>query len=257
MLTSAQLATLFGSSTNTVTLTAPERFTYYKTSLSSAEKEKARLAKDPAILRDMARLDRVLAKAKKPEDLFKDTEATRIVLQALGLADNAQNVGMAKRVLLSDLKDKRSLANTLSDTRWKTAAEKLDMANTGLSTLRLPSTRKAILDGLVEYKRLTAIEAKSQAVSDALYLKNMSTDTKTGVYDVLGNKVLRRIASTIAGLPKELALQEVEAQARTLNRSFKVEDLTDPAKKEKLIQRYLTIAQDTSTIQAPSFGFNL
>ncbi|WP_203071271.1 DUF1217 domain-containing protein [Falsiroseomonas ponticola] len=255
MLTGAQLSTLFGSDNQTVTLTAPERFTFYKTSLSSAEKETARLRKDPAILRDMARLDRVLARARKPDDLFRDTEAVRVLMQGLGLADNAQNVGMAKRVLMSDLSDKKSLALNLSDKRWKTAAEKLDMFKTGLSTLRLAATRQTILDGLVDYKRLTAIEEKSQAVSDALYLKTMSTTTRTGVYDVLGNKVLRRIASTIAGLPKELALQEVEAQARTLQRGFKVEDLADPAKKEKLIQRYLTIAEDKSSIPAPNFGF--
>ncbi|WP_439549724.1 DUF1217 domain-containing protein [Falsiroseomonas sp.] len=257
MLSGSQLSTLFGTTTQTVTLSAPERFTFYKTSLSSAEKETARLKKDPAIMRDMARLDRVLAKAKTPADLFKDTEATRVILQGLGLADNAQNVGLARRVLMSDPSDKKSLAATMPDKRWKAAAEKLGFASTGLSTLRLPSTRQSILDGLVDYKRLTAIEEKSQAVSDALYLRTMSTTTKTGVYDVLGNKVLRRIASTIAGLPKELALQEIEAQARTLQRGFKLDDLTDPAKKEKLIQRYLTIAEDKSSVQAPNFGFNI
>jgi hypothetical protein len=257
MLTGAQINSLFGTEAKTLTLNAPERFTFYKTSLSGEEKEKARLARDPGIQRDMARLDRVLAKSKKPEDLFKDTEATRIVLQALGLADNAQNVGLARRVLMSDPADKKSLAATMPDKRWKAAAERLAMADTGLSTLRLPATRKAILDGLVEYKRMTAIEEKSQAVSDALYLRNLSTTAKTSVYDVLGNKVLRRIASTIAGLPKELALQEVDAQARTLQRGFKVEDLSDPKKREKLIQRYLTIAEDKSSIQAPSFGFDI
>lgn len=257
MLTGSQLSTLFGSTTQTVTLSAPERLTFYKTSLTSAEKETARLKKDPGIVRDMARLDRVLAKAKTPADIFKDTEATRIILQGLGLADNAQNVGLAKRVLMSNPDDKKSLAATMPDARWKAATITLGFASTGLSTLRLAATRQSILDGLVTYKRLSAIEEKSQAVSDALYLKNMSTTTKTGVYDVLGNKVLRRIASTIAGLPKELALQEVEAQARTLQRGFKVADLTDPKKRELMIQRYLTIAEDTSSVQAPNFGFNI
>lgn len=257
MLTGAQFSLLFGSTQQTVTLTAPERMAYYKTSLDRADRETAQLRKDPTLLRDMARLDRVLAKAKTPADIFKDTEATRVLLQGLGLADNARNVGMAKRILLSDPADKKSLAATMPDARWKTAAEKLAFATTGLATLRGADLRKTIMDGLVDYKRLTGIEAKSQAVSDALYLRNMGTDKPPGVYDVLGNKVLRRIASTIAGLPKELALQEIEAQARTLNRGFKVEDLADPKKREKLIQRYLTIAEDTSTVQAPNFGFSI
>ena len=257
MLTGAQFATLFGETQQTVTLSAPERMAYYKTSVDRADRETAQLRKDPSLLRDMARLDRALARARTPADLFKDPEATRVLLQGLGLADNARNVGMAKRVLLSDPADKKSLAATMPDARWKAAAERLGFASTGLSTLRLEGTRKAILDGLVDYRRLTAIESKSQAVSDALYLRNMSTEKAPGVYDVLGNKVLRRIAATIAGLPKELALQEVEAQARSLNRGFKVEDLADPKKRDKLIQRYLTIAEDKSTVTAPNFGFSI
>lgn len=257
MLTGAQLNLLFGSTAQTVTLNAPERMAYYKTSLDRADRETAQLRKDPALLRDMARLDRVLARAKTPADIFKDTEATRVLLQGLGLADNARNVGLAKRVLLSDPADKKSLAATMPDARWKTAAEKLGFATTGLSTLRGAAMRQTILDGLVDYKRLTAIEEKSQAVSDALYLRAMSTEKAPGVYDVLGNKVLRRIASTIAGLPKELALQEIEAQARSLNRGFKVEDLADPKKREKLIQRYLTIAEDKSSVPAANFGFSV
>lgn len=257
MLTGAQFSMLFGSTTETVTLTAPERMAYYKTSVDRADRESAQLRKDPALLRDMARLDRALARAKTPADLFKDPEATRVMLQGLGLADNARNVGLAKRVLMSDPDDKKSLAATMPDARWKAAAQKLGFASTGLSTLRLDSTRKAIMDGLVDYKRLTAIETKSQAVSDALYLRNMAMDKPPGIYDVLGNKVLRRIASTIAGLPKELALQEIEAQARSVNRGFKIDDLADPKKREKLIQRYLTIAQDTSTVTAPNFGFTV
>ncbi|MFC7610836.1 DUF1217 domain-containing protein [Teichococcus aestuarii] len=66
---------------------------------------------------------------------------------------------------------------------------------------------------------------------------------------MLGDKVMRRVATTVAGLPSELALQSVEAQARSLSARFDTEQLADPKKREKLIQRYL--------VTASSNGFSL
>lgn len=257
-LSGSQLLMLLGGGTAAATTLSPiERIGLFKTSVANTDRETARLQADPAVKRDLARLDRVIANAKTPADLFKDPEAVRVLLEGLGLADQAANIGLAKAALLSDPSDKTSLAANLSDTRWKTAAEQLGFAGTGLETLRSTATRETIAKGVVDYKRLTAIGEKSQAVSDALYLRNMPEDTAPSVYDVLGNKVLRRIASTLAGLPDELALQSVESQARTLERSIKVSDFADPRKREVLINRYLVTAADKVTVNDPLAGLGI
>jgi hypothetical protein len=252
LLSGAQIASLFGGSTGSQPLSATDRMTLYRNSVANADRESARLARDPALLRDLARLDKAVAKAKTPEELFKDPEAVRVLLQGLGLADQAQNVGLAKHALTSDPASSTSLAARLPDSRWKEAAKQLDFAGSGLATLRGDAMRKVIADGLVEYKRLSKIGEQSRAVADALYIRKMEAGKTPGVYDVLGNKVLRRVAQTIAGLPDQLALQSIEQQARTLGRGIKLEDFASEKKREALIQRYLLTAEDSQASSLPT-----
>ncbi len=241
----SHLLALFGGSSAAASGLGPSgRIALYRSSLDNAGKETARIAREPAVVRDLARLDRAVAKAKTPEDLFKDPEAVRVLLQGLGLADQAQNIGLAKAALTSNPADPKSLAARLPDSRWKAAAEQLGFHDKGLATLRSAAIRETIGNGVVEYRRLTAIGAQSQAVADALYLKRMPEGDAPGVYEVLGNKVLRRVAQRLAGLPDQLALQSVEAQARSLQGRIKLEDFGDPARRERMIQRYLTLAQE-------------
>jgi hypothetical protein len=243
-----------GDPSSAVTLGASGRQALYKTSLSQQDKDEARIRKDPAVIRDLARLDKAIAKAKTPEDLFKDPEAVRVLLQSLGLADQAGNPGLAKRALMSDPGKTGSLVNQLSDSRWKGAATTLQLAAKGLGNLRDPSVRAVLADGLVEYKRLSAIGGKSQAVADALSLHAMDAGATPNVYTVLGSAALRRVVTTVAGLPKELAIQSVEAQARAVQARFRLEDLADPAKREKIIQRYLAMTAEDG---APGVSLSL
>jgi hypothetical protein len=62
---------------------------------------------------------------------------------------------------------------------------------------------------------------------------------------VLGDKVMRRVATTVANLPKELAMQGVEAQARTLGARFDPAQFADPRKRDALINRYLVVASSS------------
>ncbi|MBY0337046.1 MAG: DUF1217 domain-containing protein [Acetobacteraceae bacterium] len=246
MIANAALLSLFGGVDASSSLGPSGRIALYKTSVDNAARDTARLEADPKVKRDLARLDRALARARTPADLFRDPEAVRVILQGLGLADQAGNPGLARQALLSDPSKADSVANLMPDTRWKAAAKQLAFAKTGLDTINSAAMRETIASGLVEYARVTAIQQRSIAVSDALVVRNLPAGKAPGVYDVLGNGVLRRFVQTIAGLPPEIAVQGVEAQARQVQRAVRLEDLADPAKREKMIQRYLMAAQDNA-----------
>lgn len=244
MAAGAFLLSLFGGGAEGLPLGPGGRALLYKTSVDTASRETERLSRDPMVKRDLARLDRAIAAAKTPADIFKDPVATRVLLEGLGLADQAANVGLAKQALLSDPAKSTSLAARLPDARWKAAAKQLNFAATGLATLRSASVREVIAKGVIEYRRVSAIEEKSRAVADALVIRKMADGATPNVYDLLGNKVLRRVVQTVAGLPDQLAVQSVEAQARQVESRVKLADFAYPAKREKLIQRYLMLAED-------------
>ncbi|MFC0386643.1 DUF1217 domain-containing protein [Muricoccus vinaceus] len=240
------LLTLFGGSgaAPTASLSSADTVALYNQSLKNAGKETERLRADPTVKRDLASLFKAVDKARTPEDLLRNPEARRVLLQGIGLADQVDNAGLAIKALTSDPSKATSLTKQLSDQRWSAAAVQLDFTASGLKKLKDPAFRQVISDGLVEYKRLSAISEKSRVVSDALTIQGLS-DTKTDIYTVLGNKVMRRVATTIAGLPDELALQSVEAQARSLSARFNVDQFSDPKKREKVIQRYLITASNS------------
>lgn len=253
MIRGEALLGIFGLDQAKPSLSTGDTLLLYKTSAARKDEETARLLRDPVVKRDLALLDRAVAKADTPEALLRDPRALTVLLQGLGLGDQADGgAGLARAALLSDPSRSDSLAARLPDARWKTATERLAFAKDGLARLRDPLVLQQIREGVVEYRRMTAISQQSRAVSDALYVSQMEATTATDVYSVLGNPVLRRVATTVAGLPQELAVQSVEAQARSLSGRFDLGQLADPKKRDALIQRYLVMATMDQATSAPS-----
>jgi hypothetical protein len=101
---------------------------------------------------------------------------------------------------------------------------------------------EALQDGIIQYRRITGISAQSQAVADALYVRDLPQGQTPSLFAVLGDRVMRRVATTVTNLPQELALQSVEAQARTLGARFDPAQFADPKKRDALINRYLIVS---------------
>lgn len=96
----------------------------------------------------------------------------------------------------------------------------------------------------------------TKAVADALYVRDLPQGKAPSLFAVLGDKVMRRVATTVAGLPKELALQTVEAQARTLGARFDPAQFADPRKRDTLINRYLAVSSAAQGGSQPPGGIN-
>lgn len=243
-----------GNANAAAPLSPAQTLALFRRSVDREQQDIARIEKDPVTQRDMRALDQAVAQAKNPGDLLRNPRSLRLLLEAVGLGDQAANGGLARKALMSDLKDKQSLANRLPDQRWRSAAQRLDFVASGLAKLRDPAVMEALKDGIVQSRRITAISAQSQAVADALYVRDLPQDKPPkppSLFAVLGDKVMRRVATTVAGLPLELALQSVEAQARTLGARFDPAQFTDPKRRDALINRYLVVS---SLTQAGSQG---
>jgi hypothetical protein len=240
--TVASLLLQNGNAGNSAPLSTAQTMALYRRSVERARQDIARLEKDPATQRDLQALDQAVARAKAPADLLRNPRVLKLLMEAIGLADQAGNGGLARNALMSNLLDRQSLANRLPDQRWKAAAQRLDFAASGLAKLRDPAVMEALKDGIIQYRRITAISAQSQAVADALYVRDLPQGQTPSLFAVLGDKVMRRVATTVTNLPQELALQTVEAQARTLGARFDPAQFADPKKRDALINRYLIVS---------------
>jgi hypothetical protein len=65
--------------------------------------------------------------------------------------------------------------------------------------------------------------------------------------DVLGDPVLRRVVTGALGLPPQLALQSVEAQARAVSARLEVARLQDPREAARIAERYVLAAAGSAS----------
>lgn len=250
--TMASLLLPNGKAEMTPPLSTAQTMALYRRSIDRAQHEIARLEKDPTTQRDLKVLEQAVARAKDPSDLLRNPRVLKLLMEAIGLADQSGNGGLARNALMSNLLDRQSLANRLPDQRWKAAAQRLDFAASGLGKVRDPEVMAALKDGIIQYRRITTISAQSQAVADALYVRDLPEGKTPSLFAVLGDKVMRRVATTVTNLPQELALQSVEAQARTLGARFDPAQFADPKKRDALIKRYLIVSTTAQGgLQAP------
>jgi hypothetical protein len=100
-------------------------------------KQLADLAKDPQIVRDLARYEKVLKNARSINDVLDDPVARKVLMTATGLKSDVDNIALLKKALLSDPADKKSLAvrmSTINDA-WLAFAREYDLAKYGLDRL--------------------------------------------------------------------------------------------------------------------------
>jgi hypothetical protein len=217
--------------------------------LNNAEKNEtkqvAATAAQPQVARDITAFRKAVTNAKSVNDLLSNPAAMRVLLTANGLGDQANYTALAKKALTSDTKDPKSLANTLSDTRWKTTAQTYDFANKGLSVIQDPKVLDTIANAYAEVTWRQSLDTATPGLSDALAFRQQASSI-TSVDQILGDPVLRRVVTTTLGLPLQIAFQPLEAQERAISTRLDITKFSKPAFVESFVQRYLISAAGSS-----------
>lgn len=222
----------------------------------------ARVAKEPDLQRTMEVFKKAVEKAPDIKAALRDPRVLAVIGTALGIPEASTQPGLASRALLSDLTNADSVANKLTDKRWKEAAASLKLATGGIKSLRDPKVQATLLDGLQRARLREEQDAATPGLGDALEFASRASRAQNSI-DVLGDAVLRRVVTGALGLPQQLAIQSVEAQARAVDSRMKVSKLQNPAEVRKMAERYLISMQgsDTTTATATSalarYGFTV
>jgi hypothetical protein len=97
---------------------------------------------------------------------------------------------------------------------------------------------KAVGDDYVAEKRLDNLDEQMPGLGSAILFKKVAKDFKSTI-GILGSALGREVVTTALGLPKQIALQSLEAQTKAIDQRLDVKKLQDPAFVDKLVQRYL------------------
>lgn len=209
--------------------------------LKPGEEERAliRIATEPQQKRAMEQFRRAVDRAPDAKTALRDPRVLQVITTALGIPEGANQAGLATRVMLSDLTDPKSLANTLGDKRWKAAAGTMNLAARGVQALRDPQIQASLADGLRRAKWNENLETEQPGLGDAVLFSERATAVDNNIYAVLGDPIIRRVVTGALGLPAQIAFQSVETQARAVRARLDITKLEDPKEVQRLAERYL------------------
>ena len=238
------LSTLYGGSTAAGSGANP--IVALQQAEGSRTKSVAATAKEPAVKRDIAAFRAAVATAPNLKALLANPVARRVLLTANGLGEQTDAVALAQKALASDPADAKSLANQLTDKRWLQTAKTYQFAAKGLAVLRDPKVLDTLASGYAEVSWRKSLDASTPGLSRALDFRDRA-GTITSAVQILGDPVLRDVVTTALGLPKEIAVQSLEAQEKAITTRVDLTRFKDAKFVEQFTRRYLLAATPANT----------
>lgn len=210
--------------------------------LNAAEANQTADVKQTAAQSDVqtaiAQFTKAVNGAKSVGQLLANPAVLNVLLTAGGLSDQIGNTVLATKVLTSNLNDPNSLANQISDTRWKTLAQTYDFNTNGLAALQNPKTLAAVANGYAQITWENGQDQVTPGLSNALAFIQQA-GTVTLVDQILGNTTLRTVVTGALNIPAEIAVQPLPAQEQAITAGLDIARLKDPKYVQQLAQQYL------------------
>ncbi len=190
--------------------------------------------------------------------LLKDRKLLDILLTSKGIDPKSVTDDFLKKAFTSDLGDPTSFVNTQADKRFAqivgtfnfTSKGDIDRSQGSVAQNggEVAATQANYMQQLLE----TQEGEENPGVRLALYFQRMA-DTITDPYVILGDEALMEFFRVTFQLPSEIGNMDVDQQAKLVKKKLDLEELADPEKLKKLIQRF-TIMYDleNATVNSPA-----
>lgn len=239
--TGSLLGTLYGTGTQSATGFGENPVTALDNAEQNQTQDVAATEQQPAVQRAISQFTAAVQSATSPQQLLDNPTVMQVLLTANGLGDQTSYTALAQKTLLSNVNDPNSLANTLTDTRWKPVVQTYDFANKGLSIIQNPQVINTITNGYAEVTWRQSLDATTPGLSNALTFRQEARSVTT-VDQILGDPVLRTVVTVTLGIPEQIAFQPLEAQEKAITSRLDISQLRDPHFVETFAQRYLIAA---------------
>jgi Protein of unknown function (DUF1217) len=241
----SMLATLYGFAGQTGSSSGQNPVTALTSAEQGQTKDIKATAAEFAVKRAVDAFTAGASKAKTVQQLLANPAVMQVLLTANGLADQIPYTALAQKTLQSNVNDPKSLANLLTDTRWKPVVQTYDFANKGLGVIQNPKVLSTIANAYAEVTWRQSLDATTPGLSNALTFR-AEASTITSVDQILGDPVMRTVVTTALGIPLQIAFQPLEAQEKAINTQLDITKFKDPKYVESFVQRYLLAANSSA-----------
>ena len=212
--------------------------------------------KSPLMTRDTEYFEANIGKISTAEELVKDRRLLRVALGAFGLQDDIDNRFFIRKVLEEGTLDEKSLANKLSDDRYKELSDAF-LFDRGTPQTKISTFGAEIAEKFRRQEFEIAVGEQDESMRLALnadrVLEELSDSTAsvgTQWFRIMGNQPLRKVFETAFGLPGSFGQIDLDQQAEVFrDRAEKLIGSDDPRafaeqeNRDKLVRTYLLRAQ--------------
>ncbi len=194
-----------------------------------------------------------IGKVKTVSDFVNNYQLFSYAMTAFGLGSMTYAKGMITKLLQGGITDPSSLANQLTDPRYKAFATAFNFPANGASTTSQASATSGVVSQYVRQSLETSEGSQNQGVQLALYFQRMAPTIKSA-YNILGDPALLKVAQTVLNIPAESSLQDISVQANTITSKINLADLQDPTKLSQFVQRFAAMydMENSTTSSQPT-----
>lgn len=191
---------------------------------------------------------------KSVDDFLGDNRLFSYAMKAFGLGDLTYAKALMRKVLVEGVDESDSLANTLTDPRYREFAEAFNFARYGETTTIFDRTRQGTVDRYVRQVMEEDAGAQNEGVRLALYFARKAPDI-TSAYGILADPALIKVVHTALGIPPATSALDIDKQAEMITDKLNLDDLQDPDKVATFLNRFASLwdlNNGTSTSSTPS-----
>jgi glucan-binding YG repeat protein len=178
-----------------------------------------------------------ISKVKTIDAFVKDYRLFSYAMKAYGLEDMIYAKAFVKKLLTEGVKDPSSMANKMTDPRYKEFAKAFDFAAKGDKATSEASATTVAVSKYYQQTLENKEGEQNEGVRLALYFKRKASSV-TSSMGLLADKGLLQFVQTTFSIPAEASKASIDLQVRNLEKHINIKDLQDPKKVDKLIQRF-------------------
>lgn len=176
------------------------------------------------------------------DQLLEDHELYTFVMKAYDLEDQIFGKAMMGQVLTSDIDDKTSLVNRLTDQRFKDINQGMGFLpdDAGNNNTLQKVWQDEMVERFTERQFINSQADQNETIGTVLEFRKKAASITSG-FDFLKDPELAEFIRTAIGLPEEAAGIDIDLQAAFIDSKVDFEKLSSPAEIERLTLRYIAI----------------
>ncbi len=195
-------------------------------------------AKDPILARETEYFKKNYSKVETVDDLLNDYRLYNYMMKAMGMEDMAYAKGMVRRVLTEGTTDKKALANTLTDSRFKDLAEAFSFNKDGTSAGTFDWDAEFLDDTVVRYTKAPGEEVDDTERLADYFRQKIPRDVAVASQLIL-DPALFRVSSVVFDVPKEILNGSTSDQTEWFRENVDMERLESASELRDLADSYI------------------